>query len=391
MRMKAFVLGLAFALLWTLGLPAYGQGNPTSKLTGRVTSGTEGLPGVKVTVTSPNLQGTKSATTSKSGDYLFPSLPPGEYSVLFEREGLQPVKQELRLAAAQDSTLDAEMVAAAVTEEIVVTGSLENISQSVQAATTYTKRLIDQLPAGRTINQIVALSPGVQPNGPSKDTDSGLSNITISGAPTYENLFPLNGVVLNENVRGQAFDLYIEDAVQETTTATAGVSAEYGRFSGGVVNVLTKSGGNEFSGSFRATLNNQNWQEKTPLTTTQTDDVVPTYEATLGGPVLQDRLWFFLAARDIKNKVTNNTTVVRDTVNPNVIIFPGASYDDVRNQQRYEGKLTATITPSTPCSAPTAKSTTRRTETRSAPSWTRPASSIGRLPRSCGRSTTPAP
>jgi hypothetical protein len=389
--MKAFVLGLAFALLWTLGLPAYGQGNPTSKLTGRVTSGTEGLPGVKVTVTSPNLQGTKSATTSKSGDYLFPSLPPGEYSVLFEREGLQPVKQELRLAAAQDSTLDAEMVAAAVTEEIVVTGSLENISQSVQAATTYTKRLIDQLPAGRTINQIVALSPGVQPNGPSKDTDSGLSNITISGAPTYENLFPLNGVVLNENVRGQAFDLYIEDAVQETTTATAGVSAEYGRFSGGVVNVLTKSGGNEFSGSFRATLNNQNWQEKTPLTTTQTDDVVPTYEATLGGPVLQDRLWFFLAARDIKNKVTNNTTVVRDTVNPNVIIFPGASYDDVRNQQRYEGKLTATITPSTPCSAPTAKSTTRRTETRSAPSWTRPASSIGRLPRSCGRSTTPAP
>ena len=91
----------------------------------------------------------------------------------------------------------------------------------------------------------------MQPNGPSKSTDTGLGNITISGAPTYENLFLVNGVVVNENIRGQALDLFIEDSVQETTTAAAGVSAEYGRFSGGVVNVLTKSGGNDFTGSLR--------------------------------------------------------------------------------------------------------------------------------------------
>ncbi|MFY9826357.1 MAG: TonB-dependent receptor [Thermoanaerobaculia bacterium] len=333
MRMRAFVLvGLASALLWTWG-PAYGQGNPTGKLSGRVTSGNGALPGVKVTVSSPNLQGTKSTTTTATGDYLFPSLPAGDYTVTFEREGLATEKQELKLAAAQSTTLDTEMAAAAVTEEIVVTGSLESISQTTQAATTYTKHLVDELPAGRTINQIVALSPGVQPNGPTKNTDTGLSNITISGAPTYENLFLLNGVVLNENIRGQAFDLYIEDAVQETTTATAGVSAEYGRFSGGVVNVVTKSGGNEFSGSFRATLNNQNWQEKTPLTTTQTNDTVPTYEGTLGGPVVHDRLWFFLAARARDQKQTLNTSVTN------------ISYDDEDNQKRYEGKLTATINP----------------------------------------------
>src|ERR1700681_1155752 len=154
MRMRAFVLGLAFALLSIWSPPAYSQGNPTSKLSGRVTTGTDALPGVKVTVSSPNLQGTKSATTSNSGDYLFPSLPPGEYSVLFERDGLQSVKQELKLAAAPARTLDAERAAAAVTEEIVVTGSLESISAGTQAATTYTKHLIDELPAGRTINQI---------------------------------------------------------------------------------------------------------------------------------------------------------------------------------------------------------------------------------------------
>jgi hypothetical protein len=326
------VLGLAIALLWAL--PAITQGNPNGKLSGRVTAGDQPLPGVKVTVSSPNLQGTKSAVTSSAGDYLFPSLPPGEYEVTFEAQGLQTVKQVLRIGAAQSNVLDTEMAAAAVTEEIVVTGSLENISQTVQAATTYTKQLVDALPEGRTLNEVVALSPGVQPNGPAKNTTTGLGSITISGAPSYENLILVNGVVNNENVRGQSLDLYIEDAVQETTTASAGVSAEYGRFTGGVVNVLTKSGGNTFSGSLRDTLRNQSWEAKTPLTTKQTDKVNPTYEATLGGPILRDRLWFFGAARDLD---------LNQTLNTNITNIP---YPSGQKQQRYEAKLTASITPS---------------------------------------------
>jgi outer membrane receptor for ferrienterochelin and colicin len=332
MRVRVFVLGLAALLL--VGLPVFAQGNPTGKLSGRVSSDGQPVAGVLVTATSPNLQGSRTTTTSSNGDYLLGSLPPGDYTVTFELEGMQTATRELRIGAAQAVPLDMEMSLTAIEEEIVVTGQLEQISQGVQASTTYTKTLVDELPAGRTINQIVALSPGVQPNGPTKNGETGLSNITISGAPTYENLFLLNGVVLNENVRGQAFDLFIEDAIQETTTTSAGVSAEYGRFSGGVVNVLTKSGGNDFSGSVRATLNNQSWEEKNSLTTTQTDKTVPTYEATLGGPILRDRLWFFAAGRDRKTETTANTAA------PTIIPF-----DVVRDQQRYEGKLTATVTP----------------------------------------------
>jgi len=331
MRARAFILGLAVALLWAL--PAATQSNPTAKLSGRVTSGDRPLPGVLVTVSSPNLQGTRSTTTTATGDYIFPALPAGDYTVVFEMDGLQKVSQQLHLSAAQSSVLDSEMAGAAVTEEINVVGALSEVATGTQTATTYTKALIDELPAGRTLNQVVALSPGVQPNGPTKDSTTGLGNITISGAPTYENLFLLNGVVLNENLRGQAFDLYIEDAVQETTTASAGVSAEYGRFSGGVVNVLTKSGGNDFSGSFRTTFNNQKWESKVPGVTTQTDKVVPTYEATLGGPVLRDRLWFFLAARSVDRTQTQNTSTTN------------IPFINERDQQRYEGKLTATITP----------------------------------------------
>jgi hypothetical protein len=332
MRVRALILSLAVALLWAL--PAFTQGNPTGKLSGRVTSGSEPLPGVTVTATSPNLQGTRSTVTSANGDYLFPSLPAGEYTVTFEAQGLQTVKQDLRLGAAQANTLDAEMAGAAITEEIQVTGTLENISQSVQTATTLTKQLVDKLPTGRSVSEIVSLSPGVQPNGPSKSTDTGIGNITISGAPTYENLFLVNGVVVNENLRGQALDLFIEESIQETTTAAAGVSAEYGRFSGGVVNVLTKSGGNDFSGSLRTKVTNQSWVAETPLTVKRTDKNIPTYEATLGGPIMRDRVWFFLAGRTFDKEETINTSITN------------IPYDSGQDQQRYEGKLTASLTPS---------------------------------------------
>ena len=333
--MRAFAWFPVLACAVLVAMPALAQ-IPNGKLTGRVTSEGSELPDVVITVTSPALQGERTTTTSATGDYLFPSLPPGNYKVTLTMQGMQPLDKELTISAAQTTRLDAEMTGA-FEEAISVTGTasqMESISDTPQAATTFNKQLVDILPAGRTINQIVAMSPAVLPNGPSKSSDTGLSNITVSGAPTYENLFMINGVVLNENIRGQAFDLFIEDAIQETTTISSGVSSEYGRFSGGVINVITKSGGNDFAGSFRIGYRNQKWEEKTKLTTTQVDKTVPTYELTLGGPILHDRLWFFVAGRDRKQEQALNTFAATNI-----------AYTNIRDQQRYEGKLTATLTP----------------------------------------------
>ena len=122
------------------------------------------------------------------------------------------------------------------------------------------------------------MAPGVHPTGPA-------GAFSFGGSVSFENLFLLNGVSINENIRGQAFDTAIEDAIQETTVANGGVSAEFGRFSGGVVNIITKSGGNQFSGSFRESLNNDKWRTLTPFETERLattpepriDKVVPTY------------------------------------------------------------------------------------------------------------------
>jgi outer membrane receptor for ferrienterochelin and colicin len=332
MRVRTLLTVLGCALL--VALPVWSQGNPTAKLSGRVNSEGQPLPGVSVTATSPALQGTRTTVTSNNGDYIFPSLPPGEYTITYELAGLDTTTQTVRLSAAQNTQLDATMSVSRVSEEIVVTGNLETISQGNQAAATYTKTLVDELPVGRTVSEIVNLAPGVSATGPAKSADTGIASITISGAASFENLFLVNGVAINENVRGQANDLFIEDAIQETTTATAGVSAEYGRFSGGVVNVITKSGGNDFSGSFRTSFTNQDWESETPLTTSQTDEIIPTYEATLGGPVLRDRLWFFLAGRDFESNSTDNTR------------FTNVPFQTGRDEQRYEGKLTFSLTPS---------------------------------------------
>jgi len=321
-----------FAILaLMLGLVAgalFAQSNPTGTLSGHVTEGKDALPGVTVSASSPNMQGTRTAVTTVNGDYIFTFLPPGEYKIRFELQGFQTLDTSIKISAAQNSKLDATMPAAKVAEEVTVTGSYETISASATAATTMEASLVNKLPVTRDLQGAVALTAGVSTTGPSQ-------SITISGAQSYESLFLINGVVVNENLRGQPTNLFIEDAIQETTTQTSGVSAEYGRFSGGVVNTLTKSGGNEVHGSFRDSFDNNKWTAPTPKTVehSRADKVNSTYEATLGGYVWKDKLWYFLAGRDRKTTGTDQTRITN-------IVFPTGL-----SEKRYEGKLTWAVTP----------------------------------------------
>jgi hypothetical protein len=143
----------------------------------------------------------------------------------------------------------------------------------------------------------------------------------------------VNGVDVNDNIFGTSNNLFIEDAIKETTVLTNGISAEYGRFSGGVINVVTKSGGNDFSGSFREGLSNPKWIGETPLekagTVRHVDVLSKTHEGTFGGAVVRDRLWFFTAGR-------------YETANlPNTFAQAGPSYTRTDTNKRGELKMTA--------------------------------------------------
>ena len=312
---------LAFAL------PAVAQ-VPMATLSGHVDDGKEALPGVTVTITSPAQQGARNTVASVTGDYVFRGVPPGEYNVRFELVGFQTIETTVRLNAAQNSVVNATLPAAKVSEEVTVTGSYETISATNQVASTMTQQMLNKLPTAQLMNDYVLLAAGTTNTGPS-------NNITISGGGSWENLFMVNGVNIQDNIRNTPTNnLYIEDAVQETTTQTASISAEYGRFTGGVVNMLTKSGGNEFHGALRLNLDNSAWTERAPLQTAPIlDKTNQTWQATLGGFIFTDKLWFFLGGRNRSTETSTQTNVTN------------VPYTLPTDERRYEAKLTWSITP----------------------------------------------
>lgn len=320
-----------FVLVLLVAASAFAQ--TTGTLTGTVTTGGSPLPGATVTISSPALQGTRTTVTGSNGDYNFSALPPGRYTVRAELEGLQTVTRMADIRLAETARLDTDLKVTAVSEAITVTATTPSVLETPQVSTSLTREQVEALPIGRTIAQRIQLAPGVNNQGPNNQT-------VINGAPSYGNLYLVNGVVVNDSIRGQPENLFIEDAIQETTLLTAGVSAEYGRFTGGVVNTLTKSGGNDFSGSFRDNLTNPHWTKVTDFKDPITGVAQPPnknvrnqqYEATLGGFILRDHLWFFGAGRKFNQSVSNVTTATN------------IPYVNQLNNKRYEAKLTGQIT-----------------------------------------------
>ena len=339
---------VALAVVIGTAAAAAAQGNPTGTISGQVKD-QDGLPmpGVTVTVASPVLQGVRTSVTSMNGDYIVPFLPSGDYEVTFELQGFQTVRRtNISVKMAETQTLDVTLSIAALAETVTVTGQSAEIVPTATVASNFKKSTLELLPVGRALNDAVLLAPGVAGNGPS-------GNIMMSGSLSFESQYLVNGVVINENLRGQALTLFIEDAIQETKVSTGAISAEYGRFGGGVVNMITKSGGNDFSGSFRTTLNNDGWRSLTPYPTDQTvDKITPVYEGTLGGPIMRDRIWFFGAGRFTKPE-ENRTLAVT-----------GLNYTFANDERRYEGKGTYALNPANNVKVGYTKRTTNTTNNR---------------------------
>jgi hypothetical protein len=330
-------LGILALLATTLAVsPAFPQGSQTSMITG-VVSSSDGapLPGVAVTVTSPALQGGRSGVTDASGAYIFRGLPPGEYKVAFSLSGFGEVERRVSVALDRPADVNATLSVASVQESVEVTGEAASILTETQVSTNYKyEETVDRLAMNRNLAAIAELAPGLTDNGPN------IGQVTIGGAFAYDNVFLLNGVDINDNLFGTANNLFIEDALQEISILTNGVSAEYGRFSGGVINAITKSGSNTFQGSFRTDVTNGAWTDESLVEDNaiargtgqaHRDDTNFIYTATLGGPFVKDRLWFFGAYRH------------ENTSTPNTLSVTGVGYNTGLQNRRYEGKLTGRL------------------------------------------------
>lgn len=336
MKFSRFLAVLAVLLLASVS--AFAQSSTTGALTGTVTSDGAPLPGATVTVTSPQAQGSRTAVTDANGNYNISALPPGDYTVRVELQGLQTVTRTARVTLSGTSRVDADLRVSAVTESITVTASAPATLETQEVQTNFDAETIENLPVARTLIGTVNLAPGVNQNGPGGAT-------TISGGFAYDSTYTVDGAVVNEVLRGQPQNLFIEDAIQETTVQTGAISAEFGRFTGGVVSAITKSGGNEFSGSLRDSINNPAWTAQGALEEPRPDsELVNIYEGTLGGYLLRDRLWFFTAGRYYTFESQGFFGAVPLASDPSTLETP-IDFTRGDEETRMEVKLTGQITP----------------------------------------------
>jgi hypothetical protein len=330
--MKRFVAYCLLAVA-TLSFAATSaaQGVQTGNLTGtaRDTGGLV-LPGVTVTVSSPALQGTRTTVTDGNGVFIIRGLPPGVYELTFELSGLRTVRQTAIVEVGKPAEVNVALEIEGIAESVEVTAdAVSSAITSTVGGANYTNTEITALPSGRTIQAIAALAPGLTTNTPN------VGQVTISGGFAYDNVFLVDGVDINDNLFGTANNLFVEDAIEETQVLTSGISAEYGRFSGGVVNAVTKSGGDIFSGSYRLNLTNDSWQRRSPFEVerniTRTDNVNQVHEGTLGGPIMRSRLWFFGSGRYLQ------------TENQQTLPVTGLLFTAINEEKRGEIKLTGTV------------------------------------------------
>jgi hypothetical protein len=324
----------AIALMFALPVAA----QTTAALTGTVTDENgKPLASVTVTVSSPALQGSRSTVTGPSGAYQFSALPPGTYTINFTHRERARAPERIDLHLSQISRVDVTMYPAVVITEFVYARS-SSVLETTPIATSLPLREIDRLPILRNQFATAQFAPGVTAN-----TFTG-GQLQISGGPGYDNLALVNGVVVTENTRSQMRPMYVEDAIEETTLLTGAIPAEYGRFTGGVVNTITRSGGNAFEASLRDSLSNPKWSAQTPAGEGREDSLNHVWEATAGGALLRDRLWFFSSGRWARNDQARQTIAIPAfTGNPATSASPRIDYSEGNDQKRFEAKLTSTL------------------------------------------------
>ncbi len=257
------------------------------------------LPGATVTLTGTNLPGQRATVSDENGAFRFLTLPPGPYSVrLSSPERLDVAVNNVAVNIGRASRVDVTMRPAAVAEstEVLVTGRVPFIDER---RTTSQETFDTQYLQNTTISS--AQRDYLSVIGQAAGT-IGTGNTSVRGATAGENVYLVDGVDSTDPVTSTFGTNFIFDAIQEVQLQTGAFSAEFGRASGGVVNAVTKSGGNEFSGTLDLRYRTDSFvsDNKEPV---GPDNVIPEKtnldqqiaEGTFGGPILRDKLWFFLA------------------------------------------------------------------------------------------------
>ena len=342
--MRSRVLLAAAGLILATGL-VNAQESTTGSIAGRVVDVQNlAVPGASVTLVTP--QGRRSFTTDSDGRFFAPFLTPGRYEVLVELQGFRPLdRTNIDVQLGQRVELSLPLQVGTVSEAVSVTASSPVIDlSSTTTGTVLDTETLAHLPIGRRFSDTLYIAPGVSSGG-----QVGHANPSISGGSGLENQYVVDGVNITNAGYGALGSYSIVfgslgngvpfDFIQEEQVKTGGYEAEFGQSSGGMINVITKSGSNTAHGTLfgyvrphalEGTYNQVTTVNGTVnVTGTRTDDV----GAEVGGPILKNRIFFFGAV----DPQWEQTTYIAPEG------FPLRSLGDVNQERRiapYAGKAT---------------------------------------------------
>jgi Carboxypeptidase regulatory-like domain/TonB dependent receptor len=281
---------------------SFAQGSAV--LTGTVTDAQTKRPlaDVVVTVTSPALQGEQTVVTDASGSYRVPNLPPGDYNLRLDADAFRPyARGGITINARSTLRVNAELLPENVqlkAEEIVVIGKAPTVDVgSASSVVTINQDFANHLPlnagnANRSFENLAVVAPGAQ-------TD--FYGVSINGTTSPENAFVIDGVSVNNPALGTNGTPLSTEFVKELNVISAGYMPEYGRSMGGIFDVVTQSGGNEFHGSVYFNITPGSLEgprsdirrDGTVISTNPSLGSLRDFGATVGGPIIKDKLWFF--------------------------------------------------------------------------------------------------
>lgn len=285
---RKFLLS-AFCLLVLFSGLITAQVVQTGNLMGTVrTSDGEPLPGVTVTITSQAMIIGKAATvTNQRGVYRFMGLAPGQYDITFELEGFKSLEMKgIVISVAQTSTIDVTLEARAIEESVTVVGTSPTIDkQRTTRPTNIDIIYLTSLPAARNLATYFNMAPGV-------------TGDTAHGGSTMDNTYNLDGINMVDPATGVPNVNFGMDIMEEISVQSGGLPAEYGSVRGAVVNVVTKSGANRFSGTTQFYLDHEKFKsDNTKGTPFEGSKSGAKYQIepviNIGGPIIKEKAWFF--------------------------------------------------------------------------------------------------
>jgi hypothetical protein len=329
-------IGLVFVVVFFTSVFVFAQSYRGS-IRGQVVDPTGSvIAAAKVTAKNGNTGLVRDTLTDSNGDYVLAELPAGEYVLVAESNGLSPVAQNVVVNVGLDTTADFDLTKVEKNVQqvsVTETAPLVDTSRDVLGEVVERKLVTDLPLNGRDFGKLVALVPGatVEPSGVAA-IQSGFGQFSINGSRDRSNNYTLDGTDNNDpffnnsafnqtGIGGAPASILPIDAIQEFNLQS-NFAAEYGRNTGSVVNIITKSGTNQFHGSLFEFLRNDIFDARNFFNRSvdQSGNQIPKsafrnnqFGASLGGPILKDKTFFFGAYEGQRERVTSDFTFLVPT------------------------------------------------------------------------------